>query len=660
MKRLLIISILIVSAQFLIGQNIPFDKTNFSDKEGLKAALKNIQEGDAFYFSNIYSKALEKFSEANTFNPKNAELNSKIGDCYLHTGEYKKAQNSLEKAYQLNPDMDGFFLYLLGKTYHVNNNFESAIDLYKKAKSKGSKLNSSALESASKKIEECEFGKDLVASSVKVIITNVGNLINSTNHEYVPVITADESEMFFTSRRENTTGGKRDYAIDDYYEDIYYSTKEKDAWSEAVNIGSPINSEFHDATVGLSIDGQKLFIYRDNAKGDGNILVTERTGNSWSDPEELPSPINSKHQETSACFSYTGKTIYFVSDRPGGFGGKDIYKSDIDEKGKWGDAQNLGATINTAFDEDAIFLHADGKTLYFSSKGHQTMGGYDIFKSVNEKNKWSTPVNLGYPINSADDDVCFVLAANGKYGYYTSEKAEGQGKKDIYKLTFEVKDDKPRLTLLKGIVYDSKSKELLSAQIEIFDNTENKLVSAYHSNSATGKYIVSLPAGHDYGISVRKEGYLFYSQNINIPDTAAFQEIKKDIGLDKIETGKKVVLMNIFYDYNKSSLRASSFNELDKVVELLNKNPKMKVELGAHSDSRGSDAYNLKLSQDRAQSCVDYLTSKGINKARLNAKGYGESKPIISETDINNLKTDEEKEKAHQQNRRTEFKILEH
>tara|TARA_R110001592_G_scaffold346229_2_gene638700 strand:+ start:808 stop:2790 length:1983 start_codon:yes stop_codon:yes gene_type:complete len=660
MRRLLLIFILTLFSQLLVGQNKPFDKANFSDKEGLKAALKNIHEGDAFYFSYIYSKALDKYLDANKFNPNNAELNAKIGDCYLNTGKYKKAQKHLEKSIELDKEIDSYFIYKLGQTYQLNNKFDTAMKFYKTAQTKASKLNPNALDDISKKTKECEYGKTLITAPVKVVITNVGNLINSADHEYVPVITADESEMFFTSRRNNTTGGKRDYLIDDYYEDIYYSKKENDTWSEAVNIGSPINSEYHDATVGLSIDGQKLFIYRDNAKGDGNILVTERTGNNWSEPEELPSPINSKHQETSACFSYTGKTIYFVSDRPGGFGGKDIYKSDIDEKGKWGNAQNLGATINTDSDEDAIFLHADGKTLYFSSKGHQTMGGYDIFKSVFEKNKWSTPVNLGYPINSADDDVCFVLAANGKYGYYTSEKAEGYGKKDIYKVTFEIKEERPRLTLLKGIVFDSKTKELLSAQIEIFDNTENKLVSTYHSNSATGKYIVSLPAGHDYGISVRKEGYLFYSQNINIPDTAAFQEIKKDIGLDKIEAGKKVVLMNIFYDYNKSSLRASSFNELDKVVELLNKNPKMKVELGAHSDSRGSDAYNLKLSQDRAQSCVDYLTSKGIDKVRLNAKGYGESRPIISETDINNLKTDEEKEKAHQQNRRTEFKILEH
>jgi len=660
-KALAILSLLLLSAPLFVAQNVDFSKDNFTDKkDGLKTALKEIQTGDNYYFAHIYSKAIQHYLKAQSFNPNNAVLNGKIGDCFLHTGKYKEAQNNLEKALSLNEQIDGFYIYLLARTLHANNNFEGAAKHYNNAQKKGSKINPKALENIGKNIKESALAKKLVAHPINVTITNLSSEINSSNHEYVPVITADESEMFFTSRRENTTGGKRDLSIDDYYEDIYYSQKENGKWSPAKNIGTPINGEHHDATVGLSIDGQKLFLYRDNAKGDGNIYETERTGNKWSEPKELPEPINSKHHETSACYSYTGKTIYFVSDRPGGIGGKDIYKSNLQTDGKWGDAENLGNVINTSFDEDAIFLQADGKTLYFSSKGHPTMGGYDIFKSVYENGKWSAPTNLGYPINSADNDVCFVLAADGKSGYYTSEKIDGLGKKDIYQVTFnQPKEEKPRLTLLKGIIYDNKSKELLSANIEIFDNTANKLVANYKSNSATGKYIVSLPAGHDYGISVRKEGYLFYSENINIPDTAAFQQIEKNIGLDKLEAGKKVILMNIFYDYNKSSLRESSFNELDKVVELLNKNTKLKVELGAHTDSRGSDAYNSKLSQERAQSCVNYLTSKGIDKSRLHAKGYGETKLLISDAEIAKMNTEEKKEKAHQENRRTEFKILE-
>lgn len=665
MKGLILITLFCLSSLVsTMAQSVDFDKKNFSNnKDGFKQALADLHEGNLAYFNGLYSKAIEPFEKAHNFNAKNAELNGKLADCYYHSGDIEKAKEFLENAFKLDANADGYFLFLKGKMLHAENEFDEAIKQYRTSKTKGSEIKPNEVATADKKIKECTYAKKLIATPVNVEIVNVGKNINSSNQEYVPVITADESELFFTSRRADTEGEGRDNQIDDFYEDIYYSSKdEKGEWQKAVNIGKPINSPFHDATVGLSIDGQKLFIYRDNSKGIGNIYVTEKKGNDWTEPTELPKPITSKYQETSASYDYTGKTIYFVSARPGGKGGKDIYKSTQDKEGNWGEAENLGTPINTEFDEDAVFLHPDGKTLYFSSNGNNSMGGYDIFKSTFEKGKWSRPVNLGYPINSADDDVAFVLTANGEHGYYTSEKAGGEGKKDIYKIVFldEIKNNsRPKLTLLKGVVFDNKTKAPLSALIEIFDNEKNELVSSYESNSATGKYMVSLPAGHDYGISVKKEGYLFYSENINIPDTAAFQEIEKNIGLDKIEKGKKVVLMNIFYDYNKASLRPSSYNELDKVVELLNQNAKMKVELAAHTDSRGSDAYNLKLSQERAQSCVDYLTSKGIDRSRLIAKGYGETQPLVKEEMINKMLTEQEKEAAHQQNRRSEFKILE-
>ncbi|HRP61496.1 MAG TPA: OmpA family protein, partial [Vicingus sp.] len=329
------------------------------------------------------------------------------------------------------------------------------------------------------------------------------------------------------------------------------------------------------------------------------------------------------------------------------------------DKGVWGNAENLGISINTPDDEDAVFLHPDGKTLYFSSKAHGSMGGFDVYKSVYEKGKWSKPQNLGFPVNTSDDDVCFVITASGDYGYYTSIRPDGKGKRDIYKVTFLDELNKPKLTLLKGAITDKKTGQPLQATIEIYDNDNNKLIGVFESNSTTGKYMVSLPAGVNYGISVKSPGYLFYSENFVIDKDAAFKEVVKDIGLDKLEVGKKVVLKNIFYDYNKATLRTSSNNELGKVVELLNSNPKIKIEISAHTDSRGGDAYNEKLSQERAQSCMDFLTAKGIDKSRLIAKGYGKKQLLISDKEIEKLATEELKEEAHQQNRRTEFKILE-
>lgn len=660
--RFILASILVLT-QFFVGfsqTNVDFSKNNFkSDPKGLKEAIKNIQIGDANYFKMFYSKALESYQAANKFNPNNAELNAKIGHCLMRTSERAEALTLLQKAYKLDSKMDGYFVFLLGNAFHLNNQFDEALKYYRIAKTNGTKIEPSLSMMVDKKVAECNAGKKIIKLPINVKIEGLDAAINTENEEYVPVITADETEIFFTSRRPSTVGGGTDPNIGDFYEDIYYSKKENGNWTNAVNLGSPVNSEFHDATVGLSLDGQKLFLYRDNKKGDGNILVSEKKGEKWSTPIELPEPINSKYQETSACYSFDGNTIYFVSDRPDGRDGKDIYKATKDGNGVWGKEENLGMTINTADDEDAVFLHPDGKTLYFSSKGHGSMGGYDIYTSVFEKGKWSKPQNIGFPINTSDDDVCFVLTASGDYGYYTSIKAEGKGKRDIYKVTFLDELNKPKLTLLKGTITDKKSGQPLQASIEIFDNNNNKLIGVFESNSTTGKYMVSLPAGVNYGISVKSPGYLFYSENFVIDKDAAFKEIIKDIGLDKLEVGKKVVLKNIFYDYNKATLRSSSGNELSKVVELLNSNPKIKIEISAHTDSRGSDAYNDKLSQERAQSCVDFLSSKGINTSRLIAKGYGKKQLLISDKEIEKIATEELKEEAHQQNRRTEFKIIE-
>lgn len=660
MKKIVLITLFIGFYVISNGQtNTEFSKANFKSKPTeLKEAQKNILTGDLNYYKLLYGKALDTYIPANKFNPNNAELNAKIGHCYLKSSNRSEALGYLKKAFKLDPKMDGYFIYLLGNAHHLNNEFDEAIKNYKLAKTNGSKMEPQLNSMADKKITECTSGKKLVKIPVNVKIESLEGTINTEYEEYVPIITADESEIFFTSRRPNTTGGSMDIGLGDFYEDIYYSKKEKGKWTSAVNLGAPVNSQFHDATVGLSLDGQKLFLYRDNKKGDGNIYASEKQGDKWTDPKELPEPINSKYQETSACYSFDGSTIYFVSDRPDGKGGKDIYKATKDAKGVWGNAENLGSVINTKDDEDAVFLHPDGKTLYFSSQGHGSMGGFDVFKSTYDKGKWSAPQNIGYPINTSDDDVCFALTASGDYGYYTSIKLEGKGKRDVYKVTFLDELNKPKLTLLKGTITDKKTGEPLKATIEIYDNDNGKLIGTFESNSTTGKYMVSLPAGVNYGISVKAPGYLFYSENFNIAKDAAFKEVVKDIALDKLEVGKKVVLKNIFYDYNKASLTSSSYNELGKVIELLNGNPKIKIEISAHTDSRGSDGYNDKLSQERAQSCVDYLLSKNIDKSRLIAKGYGKRQLLITDAEISKVPLEEDKEVLHQQNRRTEFKIV--
>jgi outer membrane protein OmpA-like peptidoglycan-associated protein len=290
------------------------------------------------------------------------------------------------------------------------------------------------------------------------------------------------------------------------------------------------------------------------------------------------------------------------------------------------------------------------------------MGGYDIFYTVYDGEKWSVPQNLGTGINTAGDDVYFVMEANGKIGYYSSDRKDSKGEKDIYKIEFikNEKDKGPLLTLFKGQVLDKETQQPLEANIEITDLEKGKKISTLTSNAASGEFLISLPSGKNYGINVQKEGYLFFSENMNIPADASYNEIVKTVLLSKLKKESKIILKNIFYDYDKATLRPESITELNRLYDLLVQNPRLKVELSAHTDSRGSDAYNNDLSQRRAQSCVDYLVKKGIDKDRIIAKGYGKQQLLIKDAEIENLKTEKEKEEAHQKNRRTEIKILEY
>ncbi len=681
MKKIICIYIVLFGLiASLTAQNIEFTKSNFpTKKKELKAALKEIKEGDKLFIQGrgMYLEAIEYYLKAHAFNPNNAEINYKIGTCYLFTIDKTKAVSFFEKALELNPMVAPDAAYLLAQAYHINHEFDKAIAKYEAYKhSLSPKDLREKQEEIDKKIEECGYGKELIESPSRAFIDNLGAIINTQYDEYSPIINADETMMIFTSRRNTTTGEGRDPRDKAFFEDVYISYKENGNWQAPINPGSPINTKTHDATVGLSADGQKLFIYRGDNGGD--LYECELKGDSWTKPKRLDNTINTKYHESSATFSYDGKTIYFVSDKSGGFGGRDIYMSRLDEKGRWGDAQNLGSIINTKYDEEGVFMHPDGKTLYFSSKGHNSMGGYDIFKTVYENGTWSKPENIGYPINTAGDDVFFTVSASGIHGYYSSAKPGGKGKQDVYIVTF-LGPEKPlvnnteenllaciakpssdnvmqtvevvtaSLTLLKGKVLDQITLEPVEAQIVLTDNELNEELAVFTSNSATGKYMVSLPSGKNYGIAVKAPGYLFHSENFNVPEKAQYQEIEKDVYLKKVEVGSKIVLKNIFFDFGKATLRSDSESELDRLAKLLNDVPALKIEISGHTDNVGSQSFNQKLSENRAKSVVEYLVSrKGISADRLTYVGYGFQQPIATN----------DTEEGRQQNRRTEFKII--
>ncbi|WP_425402123.1 OmpA family protein [Hymenobacter norwichensis] len=641
----------------------------------MKAALKEIKLGDEWYANDPprYEQALPHYLEAQKLNPENAELNLKIGDCYLHSGFKPRALVYLQKAYQLNSGVDPRIHYLLGRGLHLNGKWQEAIAEYKQATpATGTKNTAGFTQDIQKKIAECENGRKMAAKPVRVFIDNAGPGVNSPYPEYGPVISADESVILFTSRRQGSTGGEKDPESGGFFEDVYQSNREGDTWGTARNLGETVNSSGHDATVGLAPDAQRMLVYVEDNGGDLNEASLR--GATWLKPQRLGNRINSKAHESSAAYTPDGKSLLLVSDKPGGLGGRDIYKVEIDGRGP---AVNLGSTINTPYGEEGVFLHPDGKTMYFSSEGHSSMGGYDIFKSTYENGKWSTPENLGWPINTPDDDVFFVVSASGRHGYYSSFRDDGLGSKDIYQITFLGPEKPPvlsqedqllasraqpvketllappvpvataQVTILKGTITDDASKQPVEATIDVVDNKLNQIIASFRANAQSGRYLVSLPSGVNYGIVVRQEGYLFHSENFDLPAGTAYSEVVKDVQLKKLDVGVKVVLNNIFFDTGKATLRKESTAELERLQKLLVETPALRLEISGHTDNVGTAATNRELSQRRAKTVVDYLTQKGIAQDRLTSAGYGDTQPVAPNTT-----------KANRQlNRRTEFKV---
>ncbi len=684
MKKIITLTtifLIIISTNLLAQKNVEFNKNNFKyNREGFKRAYNNLKDGNKYFEDGKYFLALEVYLRANKFNPNNAILNYRIGVCYLNSVQKTKSLDFLKKAYSINRNVDPKISFMLGRSYHLNSKFDKAIEEYKAYRNS---LSFNDLQkqgvTIDKYIEECNNGKELMKSPVRAFIDNLGNIVNSPYSDHSPVISADEETMFFTSTRENSVGGKKDVYDQEYDEDIYVTRNHKGKWSNPHNMRSPLNTSKDDATVGLSSDGQQLLTFNGRKNG-GDIQIAYLHGVIWSTPKSLPKSINTPYHESSACFSSDASIIYFVSNKPkDNYGGRDIFYCKKNREGKWGKAKNIGPVINTKYDEDGVFMHPDGRTIFFSSKGHNSMGGYDIFKSTMDDNgKWSEPVNLGYPINTPDDDIGLVLSADGKHGYYSSERAGGFGRSDIYRITFlgpekplvqsnednliasianpvtetvvesTVEIKKIRLTIVKGTVKDAITLKPVAAQIEIVDNDKNQVVSNYSTNSESGKYLVSLPSGKNYGMTVKADNYLFHSENFDIPQATAYQEIDKDILLNNIKKDAKIILKNVFFDAGKATLRPTSYAELGRLTKLLNDIPTLRIEISGHTDNTGSLQTNKKLSEARAKSVVDFLITEGIDAGRLEYKGYAYFQPIAS----NDTK------EGRQKNRRVEFKVL--
>ena len=679
---------------FISAQNVEFKGSNFRDnKDEFKAIVDKMEKADVLAEAGFeklaededhtlsFIQALERYHEAQNFNPDNAELNYKIGKCMLQTSQKTEAIPFLEKAIELDPELDPEFYFYLAKAYKYNYEFEKAEKNFKKCKSRLRGKSEEIYDpKINKELQECKSAEELIANPARVWVENMSNF-NTEFDDYSACISADESVMIFNSRNEKTTGGEKN-ENGNYRADMYITQYEDGGWSKPEPMG--LNTDQDDECVALSGDAQRMFMVND-ITGNQNIYLSELMGSRWSNPRELArNSINTEYNESHAGFSHDDIKIYFVTDNPyANKGGMDMYFSgrvNTRFKEEWGKMFTAGSELNTPYNEACIFFHPDGKTIYFSSQGHNSMGGYDLFRSVRESGRWSDPVNLGYPVNTVYDEKYISVSASGKHAYITSNRKEdGKGGFDIYKITFlgpekpmlidtedqllasraepvhestleaPVNIEAKNLTVLKGRILDEFTKKPVSASIEIVDNEKNEVISTFHSNSETGKFLVSLPSGINYGIAVEAKDYLFYSENFDLPEMSDYELVKKDIYLQNVCIGCKIVLNNVFFDVGKFTLRPESTPELERLYELLNELPRLKVEISGHTDNTGSESINQKLSENRAKAVVDYLVRKGISQDRVMFKGYGSSEPVAGNDTY----------EGRQLNRRTEFKIIE-
>lgn len=470
--------------------------------------------------------------------------------------------------------------------------------------------------------------------------------INRFVMQYFPAVTADGRQLFFTVRKGNT-------ANDD--EDIYVTEKnEAGEWSVPEPVSEQINSPRNEGTSSVSADGRMLIFTSCQAPdglGSCDLYLVTKEGDKWGKPQNIGEPINTPGWESQPSLSADGRTLYFVSDRRGGQGKRDIWVSTLSARDNWMAPVNLGPTINTRFDDLSPFIHVNGQSLYFSSDGHRGLGKYDLFLSEKNGDEWSTPKNLGYPINTKDDQVSLVITADGSTAFYSHEVISNNRDFNSSLYSFPVPEEirvQNKSNFLTGRVMDIETKQPLSASIEMFDINDASLNYKVTSDKTDGKYFVVLTEGKEYSVYVTRKGYLFENLTFNYLEKKSREPEVLDIYLTPIKEGVTSVLENIFFDVDQFVLKEKSKTELQEVIKLLRENEQIKMEIEGHTDNTGSTSHNLELSTNRARSVYDFLVKAGVPKERLRYKGYGAGKP----------KVDNSTEEGRQQNRRIEFRIL--
>jgi outer membrane protein OmpA-like peptidoglycan-associated protein/tetratricopeptide (TPR) repeat protein len=641
-----------------------------------------IEAGRKYYNAAMYDLAVPVLEQGQKLVPKDKYTCKTLAKHFYDAKVWDKAASNYLMSAKVNSAEKNFDLFYAGKAFMEIERYPEALQAFKDARSATKKKEEPKnwdvmdymVGRATLEVQNEPIRKQLMANPLPIEIENMGPNINTPQGDYNSTITADESTFLITSTREGSFGN---YIADakEWPEDFWIAEKDSAGnWKKAVNLGAPINTGSNEGGPSITADGQTIYFFMSGPKGDGNIYMSTITGKNWSPPQEVEK-ICSDKWDAQVSISADGNKIFFCSDRDGG--NVDIYYANRKRNGNWKRPRKLPDMINTKYSEAKPFIHPDGKTLYFSSEGLGGVGGFDVYKTVlDEKtDKWSKPVNVGYPINTRQDEVGFFVTASGTKAYITSNRDGGYGMNDMYVIYLtgkpkpvEVKKDSVNaevvevikekapeavaataVTTVVGIVSDEETGEPLGSDIVMDNLTEKESIQDLQSNSSSGKYVVVVPAGNNYAISVSKKGYLFHSENFNIPADANSAIIHKDIKLKKIKVGSSIVLNNIFFETGSAVLSPESELEAQRIIDFMKDQKSVKIEISGHTDNVGSNDANKTLSNNRAKAVVDYLTAKGVDASRLTYKGFGETMPIA----------DNKTEEGRKKNRRTEFKITE-
>ena len=593
------------------GEAIPFmEQAIKQDPNFVDAYLKL---GQLYEFARRYEPALDAYRNAVRLqpdSPASAPAYQSLSNTLLRLGRYGEALPYLEK-------FQTFFAPQSAQTKRI-----------------------------SRQVETARFGQEATQHPQAVEPKPLSAVLQTTPSQYFPVLTADEQTLVFTALKPEGD------------EDLMTATFNGESWSPPVSLSPNINTPDNEGTASLAADGRTIvFTACQGRKGFGgcDLYMSHKTGPDWSKPENLGPTINTRFYESQPSLSADGRQLYFVSDRPGGKGRRDIWRSDLDTAGNWNEPVNVGDPINTTANEASPFIHANGQSLFFASEGHIGLGGYDLFVADKEASGWSKPTNLGYPINTSEDQASLFVAANGRRAYYSfEEQKDGVSQKSrlyVFDLPESLRDRVRPVSFLKGIVADAKTQKPLAATVELIDLKTNEVVSRVQTDAQTGQYTAVLPGGGEYALYVSTPGYLFKSLSFDFTQkTKVGEGMTLSVPLEPTlgGTSAKETLNNLFFESGQYDLADKSRTELDRLSAFLRANPAVKIEIAGHTDDTGDAVTNLVLSQKRAQSVVAYLTQAGITPERIRAVGYGETRPLVPNT------TDENR----RLNRRIEWRVL--